>query len=399
MLNFDKELCISCGICEECCPFSAIKMVGDYPVIGDTCTLCGTCVDNCSTSALSLDIQNKKQQDDFSTWEGVAVFCEYRKGVLAPVALELLGEGRRLADTRGVGLIAFLLGDQLGDTPDQLIAHGADIVHVVEHQMLVDFREDIYSQTVNSLVEKCTPEIVLAGATSIGRSFIPAVATILNAGLTADCTSLSIRESDGALLQTRPAFGGNIMATIVCESTRPQMATVRSKVMKEAVADTKRSGEIVRVELEDLLGYMPLDEIEVLESVTSEGAVVNIQEADILVGGGRGLGSAEGFQQLQELAELLGAKISASRAVVDAGWIPYPHQVGQTGKTVAPKLYIACGISGAVQHVAGMQSAETIVAINRDKNAPIFDIADYGIVGDLAEILPKLISKIKECRV
>lgn len=398
MLKLEKELCISCGVCEECCPFAAIEMVGEYPAIDENCTLCGTCVDNCSASALSLHRAEKKRQNDFSAWQGVGVFCEFRKGALAPVSLELLGEGRRLADIRGVGLTAFLLGDQFGATPSRLIAHGADVVYCAEHQELADFREDLYSHVLLSLLRQCQPEIVLAGATAIGRSFIPAVAVSMNAGLTADCTALSIRESDGALLQTRPAFGGNIMATIVCESTRPQMATVRSKVMKELAADEKRTGKIVAVDVNDLLSAVASDAIQVLESVAGQGGVVNIQDADILVAGGRGLGSAEGFQQLQELADLLGAKISASRAVVDAGWVPYPHQVGQTGKTVAPKLYIACGISGAVQHVAGMQSAETIIAINRDKNAPIFDIADYGIVGDINEVLPKLIKRIEESR-
>ncbi len=398
MLNLARELCIGCGICEESCPFAAIEMADDYPQIGEGCTLCGTCVDSCAVSALSIDT-NKKQQKDFSSWQGVGVFCEFRKGKLAPVSLELLGEGRRLADTRGVKLIAFLLGSGVGEIPAQLIAHGADQVYLADHPSLAHFHEGIFTHLFTSILRQCMPEIVLAGATSIGRSFIPAVAVALNTGLTADCTALSIRERDGALLQTRPAFGGNIMATIVCEGTRPQMATVRPKVMKEAVADSSREGDVVEVDVPGLLAVIPqAGEATVLESVDSRGEVVNIQEADILVAGGRGVGSAEGFTLLAELAELLGGKISATRAVVDAGWIEYPHQVGQTGKTVAPKLYIACGISGAIQHVAGMQSAETIIAINRDANAPIFDIADYGIVGDVAEVLPKLIKALKESR-
>ncbi len=398
MLNLAEELCIGCGICEESCPFAAIEMAEQYPVIGENCTLCGTCVDSCAVSALSITI-DKKTQQDFSCWQGVGVFCEFRKGKLAPVSLELLGEGRRLADERGVKLSAFLLGDRLVNIPEQLIACGADQVYVAESVILGDFREDIFTYLFTAMVKQCQPEIILAGATAIGRSFIPAVAVVLDTGLTADCTALDIRENDGTLLQTRPAFGGNIMATIVCESNRPQMATVRPKVMKEAAADDSRNGDIVHIDVDGLLAAM-LEEsrIEVLESVDRLGEVVNIQDADILVAGGRGLGGPEGFTLLTELAELLGGKISASRAVVDAGWIAYPHQVGQTGKTVAPKLYIACGISGAIQHVAGMQSAETIVAINRDANAPIFDIADYGIVGDVAEVLPKLINRLKEAR-
>jgi electron transfer flavoprotein alpha subunit len=246
-----------------------------------------------------------------------------------------------------------------------------------------------------SLIREYKPEIVLAGATAIGRSFIPGVATALNAGLTADCTRLEIREEDGALLQTRPAFGGNIMATIVSESTRPQMATVRPKVMKELEFDNSRQGSIV--DLSPTKEQLQ-SRVQVLESVVASAGHVNIQEADILVSGGRGLENAKGFELIRELAATMGAKVSASRAVVDAGWIPYPHQVGQTGKTVAPKLYIACGISGAVQHVAGMQSAETIVAINRDEHASIFNVADFGIVGDLFEIIPKLIRKLEERR-
>ncbi len=239
------------------------------------------------------------------------------------------------------------------------------------------------------------PEIVLAGATAIGRSCIPAVATTLNAGLTADCTSLALRENDGALLQTRPAFGGNIMATIVCPDHRPQMATVRPKVMKALDLDEAREGSIVDVVPGE--GHLQ-GKLRVVESVIAEASNVNIQESDILISGGRGLESEKGFELLGQLADVMDANVSASRAVVDAGWIPYPHQVGQTGKTVAPKLYIACGISGAVQHVAGMQSSETIVAINRDENAPIFNVADYGLVGDVNEILPKLIRKIEEKR-
>ncbi|MGB3213068.1 MAG: electron transfer flavoprotein subunit alpha [Desulforhopalus sp.] len=395
MLKVSKELCIGCGICEDSCPFGAITVEDGLAIVGDTCTLCGACVESCDVEALTLDIQSKQAQDDLAAWAGVMVFCEYRRGELAPVSVELLGVGRELADKRGVQLSALLLGYETGDTAQLLVGHGADVVYIADHQALREFRDDCYSEVTAALIREYKPEIVLAGATAIGRSFIPGVATILDAGLTADCTKLEIREEDGALLQTRPAFGGNIMATIVSESTRPQMATVRPKVMKELQFDGSRTGEIVQV--------TPIEQqlqsrVEVLESVIAQAGQVNIQEADVLVSGGRGLENAKGFELIRELADAMGAKVSASRAVVDAGWIPYPHQVGQTGKTVAPKLYIACGISGAVQHVAGMQSAETIVAINRDENATIFDVADFGIVGDLFEIIPKLIKKIKERR-
>ena len=395
MLKISKELCIGCGICEDSCPFGSIEVVDGLAVAGDSCTLCGACVESCEYEAITLDVQEAKKQDDFSSWKGVWVFCEFRGGELAGVSLELLGIGRELADKRGVQLSAVLLGSGTGDTAKLLIGHGADKVYVSDNEAFVSFREDVYSSVTTKLIREHKPEIILAGATAIGRSFIPGVATELNAGLTADCTQLEIRESDGALLQTRPAFGGNIMATIVCETSRPQMATVRPKVMKELEFDGARTGEIIEIALAE---ETVVSGIRVVESVVAEASNVNIQEADVLVSGGRGLESAKGFEMIRNLADAMDANISASRAVVDAGWIPYPHQVGQTGKTVAPKLYIACGISGAIQHVAGMQSAETIVAINRDKNATIFDVADYGIVGDIFEIVPKLIKKIEERR-
>jgi electron transfer flavoprotein alpha subunit len=395
MLKISHELCIGCGICEDSCPFGAIEVVDGLAVAGDSCTLCGACVESCEVGAITLEIKQAKVQDDFSEWKGVWVFCEFRGGELATVSIELLGIGRRLADKRGVDLSAVVLGYNVGETAQRLIGHGADNVYVCDNEVFSSFKEDVFSSVTTSLIREHKPEIVLAGATAIGRSFVPGVATELNAGLTADCTQLEIRESDGALLQTRPAFGGNIMATIVCENSRPQMATVRPKVMKELEFDSARKGNVIEVALKE---DQKQSRIRVVESVVSEASNVNIQEADILISGGRGLENPKGFELMHQLADVMGANVSASRAVVDAGWIPYPHQVGQTGKTVAPKLYIACGISGAIQHVAGMQSAETIVAINRDKNASIFNVADYGIVGDIFEIVPKLIRKIEERR-
>lgn len=395
MLRIDENLCIGCGICENQCPFGAIEVVDGIAVVGDTCTLCGACVEECEVEALSIDQGPIKVQDDLESWSGIWVFCEFSNGNLAPVATELLGVGRTLADNRHTHLSAVLFGHMTGEAAQRLIGHGADVVYRVDNPALETFSDEIYEKLMSDLIFEHKPEVVLAGATAIGRSFIPGVATRVDAGLTADCTRLDIREEDGVLLQTRPAFGGNIMATIVCPNTRPQMATVRPKVMKELPFDGSRKGEIVDV--------MPTarqlkSRIQVLESVVAEQSRVNIQEADILVSGGRGLENEKGFELMARLAEALGGKVSASRAVVDAGWIPYPHQVGQTGKTVAPKLYIACGISGAIQHVAGMQSSETIVAINRDADAPIFNVADFGIVGDLNEIVPKLIAKIEEKR-
>ena len=395
MLIINKELCIGCGICADQCPFAAIEIQDGVAVVGEACTLCGSCVEACDVGALSMEVAEKSVKADLAAWSGVWVFCEYRLGELAPVSLELLGAGRRLADLRGVRLAAVLFGHQTGDTAQKLIAHGADLVYRCDQPQLATYAEDTYATLLTALIKEHRPEIVLAGATAIGRSFIPGVATSVDAGLTADCTGLDIREEDGALMQTRPAFGGNIMATIVCPSSRPQMATVRPKVMRELEFDGGRNGEIIDVVP---AAQQLQSRVRVLESVVAQGAKVNIQEADILISGGRGLDTPKGFELLQQLAEVLGAKVSASRAAVDAGWIPYPHQVGQTGKTVAPKLYIACGISGAVQHVAGMQSSETIVAINRDPHAAIFNVADFGIVGDLYEIVPKLIKRIEEHR-
>ena len=395
MLTIDKKLCIGCGICEDQCPFAAIEIVDNIAVVGDNCNLCGACVEACEVEALSIDDTGKVIQDDLESWSGIWVFCEFTRGELATVSTELLGIGRTLADKRRVRLSAVLLGHMTGDCADTLIGHGADIVYRVDNPGLELFTDDMYEKVLSDLIKEHKPEVILAGATAIGRSFIPGVATSVDAGLTADCTKLEIREDDGALLQTRPAFGGNIMATIVCPHTRPQMATVRPKVMKELPFDTEREGQVIDI--------MPTprqltSRIKVLESVTATQSNVNIQESDILVSGGRDLDSEKGFELIARLAEALGGNVSASRAVVDAGWIPYPHQVGQTGKTVAPKLYVACGISGAIQHVAGMQSSETIVAINRDAEAPIFNVADFGIVGDLNEVIPKLIAKIEEKR-
>jgi electron transfer flavoprotein alpha subunit len=395
MLIVDSEKCIGCGVCEEECAFGAIIVEDGCAVVNDNCTLCGSCVDICEPEALHLEDVEKKVQVNLDDWSGIWVFAEYRMGKVASVSFELLGIGRKLADQRGVSLSAVIFGQGLDEAAADLIASGADTVYVVDDPRLEQYREDVYGNVLEMLVHEHKPEVVLAGATAIGRSFIPLVANNLGAGLTADCTQLEIRESDGMLLQTRPAFGGNIMATIECPHSRPQMATVRPKVMIPLEPDSARQGEVIKIVPPD---SVLSSKVEVLETVLSTQDNVNIQEVDILVAGGRGLDSEKGFDLIRELAEELGAAVAASRAAVDSGWIPYPHQVGQTGKTVCPKLYIACGISGAIQHAVGMQSSETIIAINRDENAPIFDYATYSLVGDLFEIVPLLTQKIKESR-
>jgi len=395
MLTVDCDKCIGCGVCEENCPFGSISVVDGCAVVDDTCTLCGTCVDGCEPEALHIEGAEKKQSTNLDDWSGIWVFAESRHGTITPVTFELLGIGRTLANERGVSLSAVLLGHDIEQFSGQLIAAGADTVYLADDAALGQYREDVYGSVLEQLIRDEKPEVVLAGATAIGRSVIPQVATVLGAGLTADCTQLAIRKEDGMLLQTRPAFGGNIMATIECPHTRPQMATVRPKVMAPLEPDTGREGEIVQVVLPE---QMLDSRVEVLETVISDQEQVNIQEVEVLVAGGRGLESEKGFDLIMELADELGAALAASRAAVDAGWISYPHQVGQTGKTVCPKLYIACGISGAIQHAVGMQSAETVVAINRDENAPIFNIATFGVVGDLFEIVPVLARKIREAR-
>lgn len=393
MLHIDIEACIGCGVCEDECTFGAIKVEDGCAVIGDNCTLCGACVDNCEAGALSIERQEKAGLADLSAWAGIMVFAEFRRGRVAPVAFELLGVGRKLADSRSVPLMAVLLGSGLEDTARELVAYGADTVYQVDDPALEHFTDEAYANILEDIIKETKPETVLAGATAIGRSFIPRVASAMGTGLTADCTNLEIREEDGALLQTRPAFGGNIMATIICPHTRPQMATVRPRVMKASQADYDRVGEIIE--------YVPkparlITKVKVLGSVLEDQDQVNITEADVIVAGGRAFEDEKGFAMIRALAGVLGGAVGASRAAVDSGWVTYPHQVGQTGKTVCPKVYFACGISGAIQHVVGMQSSEIIVAINRDSEAPIFNVATYGIVGDVFEIIPKLISKLEE---
>ncbi len=394
MLIIDTETCIGCGLCEETCSFGAIRVLDGHAVVEENCTLCGACVEVCETGALRIETGDRPGGDDLSSWSGIMVFAERRNNRTVPVSFELLGIGRELALKRGVTLSAVLLGSDLAAATAELVGYGADRVYVVDDPRFSNFSDELYGKILEDLIRINRPEIVLAGATAIGRSFIPRVATALGTGLTADCTSLTIREEDGLLLQTRPAFGGNIMATIICPKTRPQMATVRPRVMKAMAFDPTRPGEMEQI-------VPPLDlvpRVRVLRSVQDEGDKVNLTESEVVVSGGRGMDSPKGFALIREFADLLGGAVGASRAAVDSGWIPCSHQVGQTGKTVAPKLYIACGISGAIQHLVGMQSSDIIVAINKDPNAPIFDLATYGIVGDVFDIVPRIINRLKQKR-
>ncbi|MDD5654474.1 MAG: electron transfer flavoprotein subunit alpha/FixB family protein, partial [Candidatus Omnitrophica bacterium] len=305
------------------------------------------------------------------------------------------GKGRELADKLKTELSAVLIGNDMDGQVDEIIWRGADIVYLVEDLRLLHYMDDVYAYCLTKLINKHKPEIVLCGATTIGRSLISKVAVKIYAGLTADCTGLDIDLKERMLLQTRPAFGGNIMATIITPNHRPQMATVRHKVMKQAAEDKKRKGRVIREEFtpEELASRTTL--LDVVEEIES---LINISEADIIVSGGRGMRGPENFKLLEGLASVLGGAVGASRSAVDAGWMPYSHQVGQTGKTVCPKIYFACGISGQIQHLVGMQSSKVIVAINHDPHAPIFKVATYGIVADLFEAVPLLTKKFKEIK-
>lgn len=391
MMKLYSDRCAGCEECLSACPYNAVTMENGLPVFGDTCTLCGACVDACPSGAIERPDAPCGPTVDISAYRGVWVFGEMRNGRPAPVVLELLAAGRRLADQTGQRLAVVLAGDRLGDLPRELTAHGADQVFIAEHPALALFRDEPVAAVLADAVNKYRPSILLFGATATGRSLAPRLAARLRTGLTADCTGLDI-DPDGNLLQTRPAFGGNIMATIVCAAHRPQMATVRPGVLKSAPPNNARTGEIIRLAVGP---QVTSDRTMVLGFTPEEGETVKLEDASIVVSGGRGMGSAENFSLVTELASLMGGVVGASRAVIEEGWLPYPHQVGQTGRTVSPRLYIACGISGAVQHLAGMQGADIIVAINKNPDAPIFKIATYGLVGDCTQILKSLIEQIK----
>lgn len=395
MIRVKREICTGCEICISSCPYAAIEMIEDKALITEMCNLCKACLSSCPEGAIEEIVENSEfrvPSSELTQYKGVWVFAEQRRGKLHDVSLELLGEGRRLADTLSTELSAVIIGSKIEKEADILITYGADKVFIADDPFLSDFHDDSYGHILAGLIEKEKPEILLSGATSIGRSFIPKVAARLRTGLTADCTSLDL--NGRTLLQKRPAFGGNIMAVITCPNRRPQMATVRPKVFKKPIPKSGRKGKIVKVPVtEDI----PL-RTKTLEFVKDLTSIVNISDADIIIAGGRGLGEAKNFRLLEELADVFGGAIGASRAAVDAGWIPYAHQIGQTGRTVSPRLYIACGISGAVQHLVGMQSSDIIIAINKDPGAPIFNVATYGVVGDLFEVIPLLTKKIKEFR-
>ncbi len=329
---------------------------------------------------------------NIAEYKDVYVFAEQREGNVQKVAFELLGKARELADQLGEQVVAVLPGCGIADQANRLIAAGADRVIVVDDPILKEYLTEPYTQAITAIIKEHKPSIFMIGATTIGRDLGPRLSARNVTGLTADCTKLEIAE-DKALHMTRPAFGGNLMATILCKEHRPQMCTVRPGVMQALQADTQRKGTVETFTV--LFDMEKVNRVKIVKTVKEEKSVTDISEAKILVSGGRGVGSAEGFNKLEALAAELGGEVSSSRAMVDAGVMTPDRQVGQTGKTVRPALYVACGISGAIQHLAGMEESEYIIAINKDKFAPIFNVADLGIVGDLQKIVPLLTEKLK----
>lgn len=389
-IQIDLEKCVGCGDCVPSCPFGLLELVGEKVQLKEGCTLCGACQETCDYEAILIEGVTEPVAISDSHG-GIWVFAEQRGGKVKSVAYELLSKGKQLADTLETELCALCFGHNISEV-EQLISYGADKVYLIDAPALADFQEDLCIEKFVELIKQHRPEIVIAGATPLGRSFIPRVAAILKTGLTADCTELEIDTETRLLLQTRPAFGGNIMATIICQAKRPQMATVRPRVFKKNTPDKGRKGQIIKVDFnrEGITSRTKL--LNFIEDLTEK---VKLEDADIIVSGGRGLGKPENFALIEGLAKVMGAAVGSSRPPVDEGWISYPHQVGQTGKTVCPKLYIACGISGSVQHLAGMQTSDIIVAINDDPDAPIFEVTTYGIVGDLFKVVPMLIEKLK----
>lgn len=411
-VDISKKTCIGCGLCIDTCPFEALNMVDGVSVVDpEKCVECGACLKVCPVGAITLPHAPKEPTPEMAVkeakeparalpatgelarYQGVWVFIEQMEGQVAPVSWELMGEGQKLAKKLGVELAGVLLGKGIEGLTGEIFAYGADKVYLVDDPVLEKYRTGPYQDALVSLVHKYQPEIVLMGATTLGRDLSGTVATELGTGLTADCTVLDIDPVGRYLEQTRPAFGGNIMATILCKERRPQMATVRPRVMAMPTREPGRNGEIIKEQLELREEAV---QTRVVEYIREKQAAVYLDKAEIIVAGGRGVGSAKNWSMIEELASVLGGTVGASRAAVEAGWVNAAHQVGQTGQTVRPKVYFAIGISGAIQHLVGMQTSDTIVAINSNPEAPIFKVATYGLVGDLNKIIPALTEEFQK---
>lgn len=390
----DRDKCIGCESCVAICPVGAISMVDGKALIDeDTCISCGACVNECPVGAISSGSTAVKKEVENNAGTDMWVIAELEAGEPLGVTYELLGAAKELATKAGEKCCAVLVASEAGDIPQKLVAAGADKVYVVTNAQYAEYNTDLYTDAVCQLVEKYKPSALLLGATADGRDLAPRVAARLHTGLCADCTALDLTE-DKLVAWTRPALGGNIYATIICDEHRPQMGTVRPKVFKALAADANRTGEIINVTL-DTIAESRVELVK--KEALSANTAVKIEDAEVIVAGGRGLGSKDKFTMLEELAALFeNSAVAGSRAVVDDEWIGHSQQVGQSGKTVTPQVYFALGISGAIQHVSGMKDSDIIIAINKDASAPIFSVAHYGIVGDVNEVLPLLIAKIKE---
>ncbi len=395
-----KENCTGCGLCLKVCLYEAIKIVNKRAVINENCIFCGACVDACRFRSIAITGPETKKYD-FSDYKGIGVFIEISDGHINDSSLELMIKAKELAKELKTQVYAFIAAAGVNSYFQELCDYSADRIIYAETGEGKEINEDALKELLTSMISTIKPEIFIAGATSLGRSLMPAIACSLETGLTADCTELSIDADERILLQTRPTFGGNILATIITQNCRPQMATVRphvfkkNRIEKSGIKDLKEKGRHFLSDFSDILKNLKT-KLKLDESMEDFQEKINLNDFDVIVSGGRGVGGEKNFALLKELADILGGAIGASRAAVDSEWISYPHQIGQTGKTVNPKLYIACGISGAVQHLAGMQTADRIIAINKDPDAPIFKVADLGIVGDIFEVIPALVKKIKE---
>ncbi|MFQ5979333.1 MAG: FAD-binding protein [Candidatus Heimdallarchaeota archaeon] len=397
MLTIDLDLCTGCGRCIKVCPFGALSLVDEKAIVDElVCTLCGACARPglCPEDAITLE---RKTIDpaQFVNYKGVWIYAEQDHGVLKPVALELLEEGRNLATQLDHELVAVVLGKDVGGIPSELAEYGADRIIFAEHKALENYTTDAYTTVLAGLVEREKPSIVLFGATMNGRDLAPRLAARLQLGLTADCTGLSIDE-EGQLVQTRPAFGGNIMASILSPGARPQMATVRPNVFKKATRQPGREAPSERFDVKISPLAIRTRVKEIVREISEDA--ISIHDADIVVSVGRGIASPDNISLAEELAKELNAAVGGSRPIVDQGWMSHHQQVGQSGRTICPRLYITLGISGQVQHYVGCSESEQIIAINEDPKAPIFEFADVGIVGDIFKVVPALIEAIRKAR-
>lgn len=387
------EECTGCNACESVCEAKAISVTGGKANINENCTACGNCIEICPAEAIAREVDCRKNDLNKNEYTGVWVFLEVTDNKLRKVGLELLGEARKLADVTGQKLSGILIGHNVAELTKDAIASGADQVYLVEAPELEHFSTDAYTMVVTDLIQTYKPSVVLIGASDYGRDFAPRVACRIGTGLTSECTDFGMDEATGLVAWTRPAFGGKVIATVLCPERRPQVGTIRPASFNPPAPDHSRKGTVIRVQSK----VRPEDiRTRLVGVVSNYKTPFNLEEAEVIVTGGRGMGSKKNFELIKELADVLGGTIGATRAAVDHGWIPYRHQVGYAGKRVKPKLYIACGVSGALQHNAGMMTSDVIIAINRNPKATIFQIADFSIVGDCIDILPLLTQEFKK---